>query len=94
MHTFVLQAIKKALPAVTSSTTSGEGLSWLSDMISACDNACEADYINLVRARPCRASSILSLTSGYLVSCYLALVRVCIQMSFSYYQASMTDESY
>ncbi|EIM83901.1 uncharacterized protein STEHIDRAFT_100928 [Stereum hirsutum FP-91666 SS1] len=39
--------IKKALPAVTSSTTSGEGLSWLSAMISACESACDADYINL-----------------------------------------------
>ncbi|KAJ3866142.1 endo-beta-1,3-glucanase [Lentinula novae-zelandiae] len=40
-------AIKKALPAVTSSTTSGQGLSWLSEMISACAGACYFDYINL-----------------------------------------------
>ncbi|KAJ3712477.1 endo-beta-1,3-glucanase [Lentinula raphanica] len=40
-------AIKKALPAVTSSTTAGEGLSWLSEMISACAGACYFDYINL-----------------------------------------------
>ncbi|KAG9316993.1 glycosyl hydrolase catalytic core-domain-containing protein [Chiua virens] len=39
--------IKKALPAVTSSTTSGQGLSWLSEMISACAGQCYFDYINL-----------------------------------------------
>ncbi|KZV74929.1 glycoside hydrolase family 128 protein [Peniophora sp. CONT] len=41
-------AIKKALPAVTSSATSGEGLSWLQQMISACAGNCYYDYINLV----------------------------------------------
>ncbi|KAG2340160.1 hypothetical protein BDR05DRAFT_938085 [Suillus weaverae] len=40
-------AIKKALPAVTSSVTSGQGLSWLSQMISACAGQCYFDYINL-----------------------------------------------
>lgn len=40
-------AIKKALPAVTSSTTSGQGLSWVSQMISACAGRCYFDYINL-----------------------------------------------
>ncbi|KAG1869007.1 glycosyl hydrolase catalytic core-domain-containing protein [Suillus subalutaceus] len=40
-------AIKKALPAVTSSVTSGEGLSWVSEMISACAGQCYFDYINL-----------------------------------------------
>ncbi|KZP04913.1 glycoside hydrolase family 128 protein [Athelia psychrophila] len=39
--------IKKALPAVTSSTNSGEGLSWLSQMITACAGSCSYDYINL-----------------------------------------------
>ncbi|KAF8554269.1 hypothetical protein OG21DRAFT_1509094 [Imleria badia] len=39
--------IKKALPAVTSSTTSGEGLSWVSEMITACGDQCYFDYINL-----------------------------------------------
>ncbi|KIJ63552.1 glycoside hydrolase family 128 protein [Hydnomerulius pinastri MD-312] len=40
-------AIKKALPAVTSSTTAGEGLSWVSEMISSCAGQCYFDYINL-----------------------------------------------
>jgi hypothetical protein len=40
-------AIKKALPAVTSSVTSGQGLSWVSQMISACAGQCYFDYINL-----------------------------------------------
>ncbi|KAG2130672.1 uncharacterized protein EDB93DRAFT_1243246 [Suillus bovinus] len=40
-------AIKKALPAVTSSATSGQGLSWVSQMISACAGQCYFDYINL-----------------------------------------------
>ncbi|KAF7983941.1 hypothetical protein HWV62_18348 [Athelia sp. TMB] len=40
-------AIKKSLPAVTSSTNSGQGLSWLSEMISACGGQCYYDYINL-----------------------------------------------
>ncbi|KAH7929591.1 hypothetical protein BV22DRAFT_1056762 [Leucogyrophana mollusca] len=39
--------IKKALPAVTSSATSGEGLSWISEMITACAGQCSYDYINL-----------------------------------------------
>lgn len=39
--------IKKALPAISSSTSSGQGLSWLSEMVSACAGACYADYINL-----------------------------------------------
>ncbi|OJA21018.1 hypothetical protein AZE42_02351 [Rhizopogon vesiculosus] len=39
--------IEKALPAVTSSTTAGEGLSWVSEMISACAGQCYFDYINL-----------------------------------------------
>jgi len=40
-------AIKKALPAVTSSTSAGQGLDWLSQMISACAGGCFYDYINL-----------------------------------------------
>ncbi|KAG2365136.1 hypothetical protein BDR07DRAFT_1399956 [Suillus spraguei] len=40
-------AIKKALPAVTSSGTTGQGLSWVSQMISACAGRCYFDYINL-----------------------------------------------
>jgi hypothetical protein len=35
---------------VSSSTASGQGLDWLSQMISACNGGCYADYINLVRA--------------------------------------------
>nr|GAT43098.1 predicted protein [Mycena chlorophos] len=40
-------AIKKSLPAVTSSTASGQGLSWVAEMISACAGQCYYDYINL-----------------------------------------------
>ncbi|KAG9316999.1 glycosyl hydrolase catalytic core-domain-containing protein [Chiua virens] len=40
--------IKKALPAVSSSATSGQGLSWVSEMINACAGRCSFDYINLV----------------------------------------------
>ncbi|KAJ7447581.1 hypothetical protein B0H11DRAFT_1744793 [Mycena galericulata] len=40
-------AIKKALPAVTSSTNAGQGLDWLAQMISACAGNCYFDYINL-----------------------------------------------
>jgi len=41
--------IKKALPAVTSSTNAGEGLDWLQQMVDACGatDICYADYINL-----------------------------------------------
>ncbi|KZV75735.1 glycoside hydrolase family 128 protein [Peniophora sp. CONT] len=39
--------IRKALPAVTSSTSCGEGLDWLSQMITACAGGCQYDYINL-----------------------------------------------
>ena len=42
------QTIKKALPAVTSSMVSGEGLSWVSEMITECAGQCYFDYINLV----------------------------------------------
>ncbi|KAH0839551.1 hypothetical protein J3R83DRAFT_440 [Lanmaoa asiatica] len=52
--------IKKALPAVTSSTASGEGLSWVSDMITACAGKCSFDYINLV-------SSIVLLVGSSLI---------------------------
>ncbi|KAJ7264532.1 hypothetical protein B0H12DRAFT_1264496 [Mycena haematopus] len=40
-------AIKKSLPAVSSSTSSGQGLSWVQQMISACAGGCYYDYINL-----------------------------------------------
>ncbi|KAH0839499.1 hypothetical protein J3R83DRAFT_333 [Lanmaoa asiatica] len=40
--------VKKALPAVTSSTASGQGLSWVTEMITACAGKCYFDYINLV----------------------------------------------
>ncbi|THU95972.1 hypothetical protein K435DRAFT_665355 [Dendrothele bispora CBS 962.96] len=40
-------AIKKALPAITSSTSPGQGLNWLNSMINACSGRCSADYINL-----------------------------------------------
>ena len=43
----ILQAIKKAFPAVTSSGSAGQGLDWLSQMISACAGNCYADYVNL-----------------------------------------------
>ncbi|KAF8309260.1 hypothetical protein DL93DRAFT_1774574 [Clavulina sp. PMI_390] len=39
--------IKKALPAVTNSAASGQGLDWLQKMINACGSTCYADYINL-----------------------------------------------
>ncbi|EJU01945.1 hypothetical protein DACRYDRAFT_22376 [Dacryopinax primogenitus] len=40
-------AIKKALPSVTNSVQAGQGLSWVSEMISACAGQCYFDYINL-----------------------------------------------
>ncbi|KAF8526933.1 hypothetical protein BU17DRAFT_74049 [Hysterangium stoloniferum] len=40
-------AIKKAFPAVTNSGNAGQGLDWLSQMISACAGGCFADYVNL-----------------------------------------------
>ncbi|KAJ7264885.1 hypothetical protein B0H12DRAFT_213463 [Mycena haematopus] len=40
-------AIKKSLPAVSSSSNSGQGLSWVQQMISACGGGCYYDYINL-----------------------------------------------
>ncbi|EJF56989.1 hypothetical protein BD309DRAFT_957986 [Dichomitus squalens] len=40
-------AIKKALPAVTSSTSAGQGLDWVQQMINACAGNCYYDYINL-----------------------------------------------
>ncbi|KAJ7355877.1 hypothetical protein DFH08DRAFT_853801 [Mycena albidolilacea] len=40
-------AIKKALPAVTSSTNAGQGLDWVQQMINACAGGCFFDYINL-----------------------------------------------
>ncbi|KAJ7627279.1 hypothetical protein FB45DRAFT_795437 [Roridomyces roridus] len=40
-------AIKKALPAVTSSATAGQGLDWVAQMITACAGQCFFDYINL-----------------------------------------------
>ncbi|KAJ6520378.1 hypothetical protein C8R45DRAFT_58931 [Mycena sanguinolenta] len=40
-------AIKKALPAVTSSTTAGQGLDWVQQMINACAGGCFYDYINI-----------------------------------------------
>ena len=40
-------AIKKALPAVTSSTSAGQGLDWAKQMVSACAGGCFFDYINL-----------------------------------------------
>jgi len=40
-------AIKKALPAVTSSTNAGQGLSWVAEMIESCAGECFFDYINL-----------------------------------------------
>jgi len=40
-------AIKKALPAVTSSQTPGQGLDWLQQMLDACAGQCFFDYINL-----------------------------------------------
>jgi len=40
-------AIKKALPAITSSTNPGQGLDWLQQMVDACAGQCFFDYINL-----------------------------------------------
>ena len=40
-------AIKKALPAISSSPSGGQGLDWLAQMVSACGGGCYADYINL-----------------------------------------------
>ncbi|KAJ7729163.1 hypothetical protein B0H16DRAFT_1470139 [Mycena metata] len=40
-------AIKKALPAVTSSTDVGKGLNWVQQMVKACNGGCHFDYINL-----------------------------------------------
>ncbi|KAF7299321.1 Glyco-hydro-cc domain-containing protein [Mycena indigotica] len=40
-------AIKKALPAITSSTNPGQGLDWLKQMLDACAGQCFFDYINL-----------------------------------------------
>ncbi|KAI1792727.1 hypothetical protein LXA43DRAFT_1093371 [Ganoderma leucocontextum] len=40
-------AIKKALPAITSSTSANQGLDWLNQMVSACGGGCSFDYINL-----------------------------------------------
>ena len=43
-------AIKKAFPAVTSSSDAGKGLNWLDAFFSACGTDCYADYVNLVRS--------------------------------------------
>lgn len=40
-------AIKKALPAISSSTNAGQGLDWLHQFVNACGGGCFADYINL-----------------------------------------------
>ncbi|TRM56147.1 hypothetical protein BD626DRAFT_538740 [Schizophyllum amplum] len=40
-------SIKKAFPAVTSSSSDGQGLSWLDSFLSSCGGNCYADYINL-----------------------------------------------
>ncbi|KEP46850.1 glycoside hydrolase catalytic core protein [Rhizoctonia solani 123E] len=40
-------AIRKALPAVTSSILPGQGLQWVSQFISACAGRCYFDYINV-----------------------------------------------
>lgn len=63
------QPIKKALPAVTSSTNSGEGLSWLSQMITACAGSCSYDYINLVSLYETNSSM------NTLIAISIALVR-------------------
>ncbi|KAF8131032.1 hypothetical protein EV363DRAFT_1331134 [Boletus edulis] len=55
--------IRKALPAVTSSTASGQGLSWLSEMIAACAGQCYFDYINAADSRLFRASLYIPRTS-------------------------------
>ena len=44
-----MQPVKKAFPAITSSTSSGQGLDWLAKFFAACDGKCSGDYINLVR---------------------------------------------
>ncbi|KAJ7685673.1 hypothetical protein DFH06DRAFT_967974 [Mycena polygramma] len=40
-------AIKKALPAVSSSQNAGQGLDWVQQMVSACAGQCFYDYINI-----------------------------------------------
>ncbi|KAG9317092.1 glycosyl hydrolase catalytic core-domain-containing protein [Chiua virens] len=55
--------IKKALPAVSSSATSGKGLSWVSEMINACAGRCSFDYINL-------SSSVASVCKKLLRRCH------------------------
>ncbi|KAJ6490760.1 hypothetical protein C8R47DRAFT_976998 [Mycena vitilis] len=40
-------AIKKSLPAITSSTSAGQGLDWMQQMVNACAGQCFYDYINL-----------------------------------------------
>ncbi|KAJ7133317.1 glycosyl hydrolase catalytic core-domain-containing protein [Mycena epipterygia] len=40
-------AIKKSLPAVTSSQTAGQGLDWVQQMINVCAGQCFFDYINI-----------------------------------------------
>ncbi|KAM5545388.1 hypothetical protein V8D89_001001 [Ganoderma adspersum] len=39
--------ILKALPAITSSASAGQGLDWLQQMVDACGGGCFFDYINL-----------------------------------------------
>ncbi|QRV88206.1 glycoside hydrolase family 128 protein [Ceratobasidium sp. AG-Ba] len=38
---------EKAIPAVTSSQNSGQGLDWVAAFISACGGRCYFDYVNL-----------------------------------------------
>ncbi|KAG6374881.1 hypothetical protein JVT61DRAFT_3610 [Boletus reticuloceps] len=38
--------VAKALPAVSSSVAPGQGLDWVSDMITACAGQCHFDYVN------------------------------------------------
>ncbi|KAF8209573.1 glycosyl hydrolase catalytic core-domain-containing protein [Mycena galopus ATCC 62051] len=40
-------AIKKALPAVTSSSNAGQGLDWVQQMVKSCGGGCFYDYINI-----------------------------------------------
>lgn len=40
-------AIKKAIPAVSSSATAGQGLDWAAAFISACAGRCYFDYVNI-----------------------------------------------
>ncbi|KAG9125377.1 hypothetical protein FRC07_007824 [Ceratobasidium sp. 392] len=40
-------AIKKAIPAVTSSQNAGQGLDWTAAFISACGGGCYFDYVNI-----------------------------------------------